>query len=223
MSKYAMIRNEFDREFIESGTLIWFPMMMIKYKVGFRKYQYLFDTNLAPSLNKRDLYVILLRNPKDIKVIESSETPIPGFKFEPKVSSTDIIDSLRTFRLELLNLLEESHENIALDQIKLAVGSLIWFMSPDDLRQYDANAQYYNMLIITINILDKIGFKKKKEIKILEEEVIYYPILIDEDTNDVYEPALKVERSESLTELLKLPEIQNIINSQIEKCKNTIS
>ena len=218
-----MIRNEFDREFIESGTLIWFPMMMIKYKVGFRKYQYLFDTNLAPSLNKRDLYVILLRNPKDIKVIESSETPIPGFKFEPKVSSIDIINSLRTFRLELLNLLEESHENIALDQIKLAIGSLIWFMSPDDLRQYDANAQYYNMLIITINILNKIGFKKKKEVKILEEEVIYYPILIDEDTNDVYEPALKVERSESLTELLKLPEIQNIINSQIEKCKNTIS
>jgi len=218
-----MIRNEFDREFIESGTLIWFPMMMIKYKVGFRKYQYLFDTNLAPSLNKRDLYVILLRNPKDIKVIESSETPIPGFKFEPKASSTDIINSLRTFRLELLNLLEESHENIALDQIKLAVGSLIWFMSPDDLRQYDANAQYYNMLIITINILNKIGFKKKKEVKILEEEVIYYPILIDEDTNDVYEPALKVERSESLTELLKLPEIQNIINSQIEKCKKTIS
>lgn len=218
-----MIRNEFDREFIESGTLIWFPMMMIKYKVGFRKYQYLFDTNLAPSLNKRDLYVILLRNPKDIKVIESSETPIPGFKFEPKVSSIDIINSLRTFRLELLNLLEESHENIALDQIKLAVGSLLWFMSPDDLRQYDANAQYYNMLIMTINILNKIGFKKKKEVKILEEEVIYYPILIDEDTNDVYEPALKVERSESLTELLKLPEIQNIINSQIEKCKNTIS
>ncbi len=215
MIKFAEIRRDFDESLLNRGYIFWLPMIRLKYKSGFRKHTYLFDSYIAPRLGKIDLYIILLRNPKDIEIKESNEVPVGEIKLNPITDGEAILRELHQFRIELSDKLSETYDKLSISDAKMALASMLWFVSPSDISDYDVEAQYYNMLMVATNLLDKIGIKKKFKIEVLEEDVVYYPILISDDKETVYEPALKLEKSESLTSILTLPEIKDLIFKEI--------
>lgn len=215
MINYATIREDFNESLLRDGYLFWLPMIHLKYKSGLRKHNYLFDSFIAPSLNKLDLYVILLRNPKHVKIVSDTDVPIGEINLRPLKNGEEIISDLKEFRRELTDKLSESYEKLSISDTKMALASMLWFVSPSDIAEYDAEAQYYNMLMIATNLLDKIGIKKKSGISILEEKIVYYPILVSSDKKTIYEPALKPEKSESLSSIISIPEIKELIFTKI--------
>lgn len=215
MISYAEIKDDFEKSILDNGFLFWLPMVRVRYKSGFRKHNYLFDGFISPSLGKLDLYVILLRNPSHVKIVHAEDVPIGEINIQPLRNGEEIMEELKQFRIELTDKLSEAYDEISISDAKMAIASMLWFISPDSIAQYDTESQYYNMLMTATNLLEKIGVKKKSNIKILEEEVVYYPILISKDRETVYEPALKNEKSESLTSILKIPEIKELIFTQI--------
>jgi len=215
MIDYAAIRENFDEALLSDGYLFWLPMVYLKYKSGLRKHTYLFDSFIAPSLGKLDLYVILLRNPKQVRIVSDNDVPVGEITLQPLKKGEEIINDLREFRQELTDKLSESYEKLSISDTKMAFASMLWFVSPSDIADYDTEARYYNMLMVATNLLDKIGIKKKSNINILEENVVYYPILIGCDKKTIYEPALKLEKSESLSAIISLPEIKELIFTKI--------
>ena len=141
--------------------------------------------------------------------------PIGEVTLQPLKTGEEIINDLKSFRNELSDKLSETYDKLSISDAKMAFASMLWFVSPGDIKNYDVESQYYNMLMIATNLLDKIGIKKKSNINIIEEKTIYYPILIHSDKETIYEPALKTEKSESLSALISLPEVRKLIFTEI--------
>jgi len=175
----------------------------------------MFDAFIAPSLNKSDIYVITLRNPKDYKF--SSSLPIDGFVLSPQNTAKQVLEDLIKFRESLSDMLSQTYDEIMSSQGKLILGAVLFFASPSDLMEYDTNVGFYNALLMTLNILDKIGIRKGITADIINHELVYYPVFILKDFEQAYEPALKKEESKSFSALLKIREVRQLLISIISQ------
>jgi len=190
-------------------SIIWYPLKLLEYNIKRKKYKYLFDAYLAKKTSKKDIYVLMIRNPHHMRF--SEEKPFEAITINHLATGEEILTSLLGFRHEIDRMEENLYEDLISDQTKLAIGSSILFTSPQMLREYDIKSLYYSSLLIAKEILRKIGIKRGDErIKILKEENVYYPLLISNDLEEVIEIALTDQPSKSLTELLKIKEIRSI-------------
>ncbi len=195
------------------GKLIWYPMWRIEYKSKRKKYDFLFEAFLARKIKKKDIYVICLRNPKDLEF--SDTMPMKGLIIEPIVSPEDIIDELINFRSELSDMIDELYQDVSAVQKRLVIDSLLFLSQPSSLAEADAMTYLYNTLLYAVEILDRIGIKKNLKVNIIESNLVYYPIYISEDFSQVFEPALKDEESKSLTELFRDADVKKALSEKI--------
>jgi len=196
-------------EFLIDYSLVWYPMKLLEYSVNRKKYRFLFDAYLAKKIGKDDVYVLLIRNPKNFQF--SPKKPFEGLELNHIVTGEEILQSLLAFRRRIDKIEAELYGDLLSDQAKLAIGSGLLFVPPQKLREYDAKSLYYSSILMAKEILRKIGFKKGYETAtLLGEKNVYYPLLLSASLDEVIEIGLTNEPSRSLTELLKIEDVRKI-------------
>lgn len=196
LMRYAVVRRD-AVGVLKKGRLIWLPMLSIKYSVRNKTFEKMFDAVLYRRVSATAL-PLLIRNPKDYTW--SDKPDVEGVVIQPAVTDPqELLNDIALLYDHLTRAREGIHDRVSRSPVTQMAGLIIpaiyyLSMKPVDRLWFVENA---------LEILEMIGFGKDRRPQALSGELVYVPVVLADDLSEAYEPALKKERSESLTWLLQ--------------------
>ena len=176
----------------EHFVLFWIPMIRIVYTAGTKKYEMCFDSHTPPKLGLPEAYVLLMRNPRHVKIIKKK--PNIGTVLEPLTDGKSILRSLKELKKIASRFVDEARRAMHNIPRKLIL-QLFMPVQAAEAKKISASDQYIQIyaLLDAVNIRDNTEY--------VSEDTIYWPILIHQKEQIVFEPALQEEPSKSYTYL----------------------
>lgn len=186
-------------------------MAKILYSTSSKEHEMCFDAYTPPKIGQPEAYVLLMRNPKHVKV-ESGKPPI-GLILEPIVNGKHIFEILKELKKIASKFVEEASE--AMRRIpRRIIHQLFIPLQAAEARKLTASDEYIQIF----SLLDAIELEYDSIF--ISEEILYWPLLIHQKENVVFEPALQENPSRSYTYIHKKFNLVKIyVNEGIQGCK----